>query len=63
MKQVLQDFKSGQIKSVGRSAPVAQPGRVGGANRSFVISAGTERMTVEMAQKSLVDKPEHARTW
>src|SRR6266404_2487968 len=56
MKQVLQDFKSGKLRVSDVPPPVAQPGRVVVRTAASLISAGTERMSVEMAQKSLVDK-------
>jgi predicted dehydrogenase/threonine dehydrogenase-like Zn-dependent dehydrogenase len=56
MKQLVQDFKSGEIKVVDVPAPVAAPGRVLVRNAFSVVSAGTERATVALGQASLVGK-------
>jgi predicted dehydrogenase/threonine dehydrogenase-like Zn-dependent dehydrogenase len=56
MKQVLQDFGSGKLSVAEVPPPVVQRGRVLVRTAASVISAGTERMTVEMGQKSLLGK-------
>jgi predicted dehydrogenase/threonine dehydrogenase-like Zn-dependent dehydrogenase len=56
MKQVLQDFGSGRLSVADVPPPVVQRGRVLVRTAASVISAGTERMTVEMGQKSLLGK-------
>jgi polar amino acid transport system substrate-binding protein len=56
MKQLIQDFKSGEIKVVDVPAPVVAPGRLLVRNAFSVVSAGTERATVELGQASLVGK-------
>lgn len=56
MKQLIQDFKSGEIKVVDVPAPVVAPGRVLVRNAFSVVSAGTERATVELGQASLIGK-------
>lgn len=56
MKQVLQDFKSGKLTVSDVPPPVIQPGRVLVRAAASLISAGTERMTVDMGRKSLLGK-------
>ncbi len=56
MKQVLQNLKSGQLAVTEVPSPVAQRGRVLVRTVNSLISAGTERMTVDMANKSLLGK-------
>jgi predicted dehydrogenase len=65
MKQVIQNFRTGLLKVESVPAPVVAEGRVLVANRFSLISPGTERSTVQVAQKSLLGKalerPEMAR--
>ncbi len=56
MKQLVQDFKTGDIQVVEVPAPVAGPGLVLVRNSFSLVSAGTERQTVNLAQASLVGK-------
>ena len=56
MKQVLQNLKSGSVTLTDVPAPVARPGFVLVRTAASLISAGTERMTVEAGQKSLVGR-------
>src|SRR5512146_2014940 len=56
MKQLVQDFKTGDIKLVDVPAPVAAPGCLLVRNSFSLVSAGTERATVSLAQQSLVGK-------
>jgi len=56
MKQLVQDFKTGDIKLVDVPAPVVAPGCVLVRNAFSLVSAGTERATVSLAQQSLVGK-------
>ncbi len=56
MKQLVQDFKSGEIKLVEVPAPVVAPGMVLVRNAFSLVSAGTEKSTVEMGQASLLGK-------
>jgi polar amino acid transport system substrate-binding protein len=56
MKQLVQDFKTGDIKLVDVPPPVAAPGCVLVRNAFSLVSAGTEKATVAMAQASLVGK-------
>jgi predicted dehydrogenase len=54
--QVIQDVRSGKLVVADVPAPLAQPGEVLIANAASVISAGTERMTIDLAKKSLLGK-------
>src|ERR1700694_6283958 len=54
MKQVLQNQKTGDVKATDVPAPVARPGFVLVRTAASLISAGTERATVEAGQKSLL---------
>lgn len=56
MKQIVQDFKTGEIKLVDAPAPACCPGCVLVRNAYSLVSAGTERSTVEMAQASMLGK-------
>jgi polar amino acid transport system substrate-binding protein len=56
MKQLVQDFKTGEIKLVDVPPPAAAPGCVLVRNAFSLVSAGTEKATVAMAQASLVGK-------
>ena len=56
MKQLVQDFKTGDIMLVDVPAPAAAPGCVLVRNAFSLVSAGTERATVNLAQQSLVGK-------
>jgi hypothetical protein len=54
--QVIQDIRSGKLVVAEVPAPLAQRGEVLIANVASVISAGTERMTIDLAKKSLLGK-------
>src|SRR5713226_9187095 len=54
MKQILQNQKTGDVKATDVPAPVARPGFVLVRTAASLISAGTERATVEAGQKSLL---------
>jgi threonine dehydrogenase-like Zn-dependent dehydrogenase len=56
MKQVLQNFKTGELKIADIPAPVARPGFVVVQNAYSVVSAGTERHALEFAHKNILDK-------
>ena len=56
MKQLVQDFKTGEIRLVDVPPPVAAPGCLLVGNAFSLVSAGTERATVNLAQQSLVGK-------
>ncbi|HSQ18703.1 MAG TPA: zinc-binding alcohol dehydrogenase, partial [Anaerolineales bacterium] len=56
MKQLLQNLKNGQTTIAEVPAPVLRPGAVLVRTAASLVSAGTERMVVEFAEKSLVGK-------
>ncbi|MDX6614439.1 MAG: hypothetical protein QOD75_3625 [Blastocatellia bacterium] len=56
MKQVIQDLRSHELRVAEVPPPVAQRGRVLVRTAASLISAGTERMTVEMGKRSLLGK-------
>lgn len=56
MKQVLQNLRSGETLVADVPAPVARHGTVLVRTAASLVSAGTERMVVEFAGKSLVGK-------
>jgi predicted dehydrogenase/NADPH:quinone reductase-like Zn-dependent oxidoreductase len=56
VRQVIQDVRSGKLVVAEVPAPLAQSGEVLIANAASVISAGTERMTIDLAKKSLLGK-------
>jgi threonine dehydrogenase-like Zn-dependent dehydrogenase len=56
VKQLIQDFKTGEIKLVDVPPSALAPGCVRVRNAFSLVSAGTERATVNLAQQSLVGK-------
>lgn len=56
MKQLLQYLRSGEAVITEVPAPVPQPGEVLVRNAASLVSAGTERMVVSFAEKSLIGK-------
>jgi predicted dehydrogenase/threonine dehydrogenase-like Zn-dependent dehydrogenase len=56
MKQILQDSKTGEVKVADVPVPAAQRGRVLVRAAASLISAGTERMTVDSGRKSLLGR-------
>jgi predicted dehydrogenase/threonine dehydrogenase-like Zn-dependent dehydrogenase len=56
VQQVVQEVRSGKLSVAEIPAPLAQPGEVLIANVASVISAGTERMVIDLAKKSLLGK-------
>ena len=56
MKQVIQNFKTGDLYVDEVPAPALQPGMVLVQNAYSLISAGTERGTVKVGQASLIGK-------
>ena len=56
MKQLLQHTRSGELRIEDVPAPVAQPGGLVVQNHFSVVSAGTERATVEFARKNMLGK-------
>jgi predicted dehydrogenase/threonine dehydrogenase-like Zn-dependent dehydrogenase len=56
MKQLLQNMNDGKAEVADIPVPVVKPGYVLVRNRASVVSAGTERMIVSFAEKSLLGK-------
>lgn len=56
MKQLLQNLRSGETTIVEVPAPTLRPGMALVRTSASLVSAGTERMLVEFAEKSLVGK-------
>ena len=56
MKQILQDLSSGETLIVDSPAPMLSSSSLKIASNVSLISAGTERMLVEFAQSSYLDK-------
>jgi predicted dehydrogenase/threonine dehydrogenase-like Zn-dependent dehydrogenase len=56
MKQVLQNLRSGETQVVDVPTPRAQPGTALVKTAASLVSAGTERMLVDFASKSLLGK-------
>lgn len=56
MKQLLQNLKTGQTLIAEVPVPVVRPGMALIRTAASLVSAGTERMVVEFAEKSLVGK-------
>ncbi len=56
MKQIVQNIRTGKLGVIQVPDPIARPGHVLIANAFSVISAGTEKMAIELAQKSLLGK-------
>ncbi|MGE5220824.1 MAG: zinc-dependent alcohol dehydrogenase, partial [Omnitrophica WOR_2 bacterium] len=56
MKQLLQNLRSGETLVVEVPIPTPQPGEVLVQTGASLVSAGTERMLVEFAEKNLLGK-------
>ena len=56
MKQVLQSVKNGQMNLTDVPAPQVGKGEVLVATKASLISAGTEKMLIDFAKKSLLSK-------
>jgi len=56
MKQVLQNFKSGELRIADVPAPSLKSGGVLVRNVNSFISAGTERILIDFAEKGLIGK-------
>ncbi len=56
MKQVLQSYRSGELWLAEVPAPAAQSGGVVVQTAASLVSAGTERMIIELGKKSLIGK-------
>lgn len=56
MKQLIQSYKTGDLGLFDVPQPVCQPNGVLVRTKSSLVSAGTEKMIVDLAKKSLVGK-------
>jgi predicted dehydrogenase/threonine dehydrogenase-like Zn-dependent dehydrogenase len=56
MKQIVQNMKDGQTEIIEVPIPVLKPGFLLVRTAASLVSAGTERMLVEFAEKSMVGK-------
>lgn len=56
MKQVIENYKTGELKLEEVPIPAIRPGGVLVQNAHSVISVGTERQSIENARKSLIGK-------
>ena len=56
MKQLIQNIRNGKLKVIQVPEPITKAGHVLIANVFSVISAGTEKMAMELAKKSLLGK-------
>ena len=56
MKQLIQHLDTGDIRILDVPAPQTSPGAVVVATAASVVSAGTERMIVDFAEKNLLQK-------
>ena len=56
MKQLLQSMRDGESRVVDVPVPMPQPGMILIKTAASLVSAGTERMVVEFAEKSLLGK-------
>jgi len=65
MQQVSQNIRNGKLSLMEVPDPVVRPGQLLIGNARSVISAGTEKMVMELAKKSLLGKarerPDHVR--
>jgi hypothetical protein len=53
MKQVIQNFRSGELKVDEVPETICQSGGILVSNAAPLISAGTEKMVIDLANKSL----------
>jgi predicted dehydrogenase/threonine dehydrogenase-like Zn-dependent dehydrogenase len=56
MKQILQNVRDGKTRVAEVPEPLARPGQVLIANSASLLSAGTEKMVLELTKKSLLGK-------
>lgn len=56
MKQLVQNYRTGELKLEDVPAPTVQPGTVLVRTANSVISIGTEKLMLEFARKSLIGK-------
>ncbi len=63
MQQVVQEIRNGKLSVAQIPAPLAQPGEVLIANAASVISAGTERMVIDLRESRFWERPVSGPTW
>jgi predicted dehydrogenase len=56
MKQIIQSYKTGEMKMYEVPAPQVMPGTVLVETKASLVSAGTEKLLVSLARKSLIGK-------
>jgi len=56
MKQLLQDYRTGELRIEEVPTPAVQPGGVLVKNHYSLVSAGTERGVIEFAKQNLRSK-------
>jgi predicted dehydrogenase/threonine dehydrogenase-like Zn-dependent dehydrogenase len=56
MRQVVQNYRTGELKIADVPAPTVRPGSVLVSVAASLVSAGTERTMVDLAQSSLLEK-------
>ena len=56
MKQVIQSYRTGELKVADVPAPGIEPGSVLVATSASLVSIGTEKMVMDLAKKSLLGK-------
>lgn len=56
MKQVVQNYRSGEVSVVEVPVPACRAGTILVRNQSSIVSMGTERSIVELGKKSLIGK-------
>jgi predicted dehydrogenase len=56
LRQIIQNIRNGKLSAATVPEPMVQSGHVLIANAASIISAGTEKMTMDLARKSLLGK-------
>lgn len=56
MKQVIQNYKTGELKVVEVPTPTVKPGGILVRNVNSLVSIGTEKLMIDLARKSLLGK-------
>jgi len=56
VKQLIQNYKTGELKLVDVPVPIVRPGGVLVRNVNSLVSVGTEKLMIDLAKKSLLGK-------
>ncbi len=56
MKQIVQNYKSGEVKLKDVPVPICEGKRILVRNKNSLVSIGTERNIIELGKKSLAGK-------